>query len=550
MQQRKTNRRSYFDPSIAILFSFFWVSNSLIAQQSGSQKIWWKETVFYQIYMPSYADSDGDGYGDFKGMTSKLDYLKDLGIKGIWLTPFLTSPKVDNGYDIADYYAVDPTYGTKSDFDNFLKQAHKRGIKVIMDMVLNHTSTDCKWFREAKKSKDNPYRDYYIWRDKPNNWESFFGGTAWQKDEATNQFYYHKFDVRMADLNWSNPKVQLEVRKILKFWLDSGIDGFRLDVINFLTTDGILQDNPIVDGKQEHIYDINQLGVKPAMKMIKATVSEYPNKFIVGEIGSDKIEVLEQYQGDELLDVVFNFNFGSIPSFSIERIFDELQSMEANMSNYPTLFFGSHDMPRMIDRLAGSDPKKAAALAAIMLTAKGVPFVYYGEEIGMRNIVAQNLDEIVDIQGKTQYRLSVEKGKNVSEALVDANAQNRDKSRSPMQWNDSEFAGFSSRKSWIKVQPDYLKTNIKSEINDKNSLLSVYKQIISLRNREKALQYGTYEKLELDDDRLLFVRSFEGESITVVVNFGKPMKVNLPTGATILIGTTDLGTNGFIAYKK
>lgn len=246
---------------IIVLLSFLMANPTFLKAQNLENK-WWKETVFYQIYIPSYADSNGDGYGDFKGMTLKLDYLKELGVKGIWLTPFLTSPKVDNGYDVANYYEVDPTYGNKADFDVFLKEAHKRGIKIIMDMVLNHTSTDSKWFQESRKSKDSPYRDYYIWKDEPNNWESFFGGTAWQKDTLTNQYYYHKFDKRMADLNWSNPKVVKEIQKVLRFWLDTGVDGFRLDVINFLTTDGITLDNPIKNGVQEHLNDISQSGVK------------------------------------------------------------------------------------------------------------------------------------------------------------------------------------------------------------------------------------------------------------------------------------------------
>ena len=500
--------------------------------------------------MPSYADSNGDGYGDFKGITSKLDYLQDLGIKGIWLTPFLKSPKVDNGYDVADYYEIDPTYGSKQDFDTFLKEAHKRGIKVIMDLVLNHTSTDSKWFQEAKKSKDNPYRDYYIWKDKPNNWESFFGGTAWELDATTNQYYYHKFDVRMADLNWSNPKVVDEVQKILRFWLDAGVDGFRLDVINFLTTDGILADNPMKDGNQQHLYDIDQSGVKEAMKMIKSTVNAYPNRFIVGEIGSDKIEVLKQYQSEELLDVVFNFNFGSIPTFSAERIFNELQSMEKEMSNYPTLFFGSHDMPRMIDRLADGNPEKASALATLIFSAKGVPFVYYGEEIGMHNIIAYNFEEIADIQGKTHYQLALQKGKTPDEALLEGNKNNRDKSRSPMQWNNSKFAGFSNEKSWIKVSPDYKENNVEVLKKNKNSIFYKYKELIALRNREKVLQYGKYDRLEYKDNHILYTRSFEGESITVIVNFGKSTQIKLPKGAKILLGETNLRTNGSIIYKN
>lgn len=524
--------------------------NSQALVNKDVSKKWWKESVFYQIYMPSYADSNGDGYGDFKGMTSKLDYLQKLGVKGIWLTPFLTSPKVDNGYDIANYYEIDPTYGTKTDFDNFLEEAHKRGIKVIMDMVLNHTSTDCKWFKESRKSKDNPYREYYIWKDKPNNWESFFGGTAWQKDTLTNQYYYHKFDVRMADLNWSNPKVVTEIEKVLRFWLDSGVDGFRLDVINFLTTNGITLDNPMKNGVQEHLNDISQSAVKEAMKKIKSVVNEYDDRFVVGEIGSDKIEVLKQYQSPELLDVVFNFNFGSIDKFSGQRIFDELKSMEKNMSNYPTLFFGSHDMPRMIDRLANGNPKKAEALAALILTAKGVSFIYYGEEIGMHNIIAQTIEEMVDIQGKTQYKLILEEGKSPEEALFEGNKHNRDKSRSPMQWNGTAFAGFSNEKSWIKINSDYKEVNVQNLEKNKKSILSIYKELIALRNKEKVLQYGTYENLEFKEDQITFTRFFEGDKITVVINFGRLKKIKLLLKNKILMGNTDLKQNSFIIYRN
>jgi glycosidase len=535
---------------VGLLYFFVLNCSSIAAQNTQNSQKWWKESVFYQIYMPSYADSNGDGYGDFKGMTDKLDYLKSLGIKGVWLTPFLTSPKVDNGYDIANYYEVDPTYGSKADFDTFLNEAHKRGIKVIMDMVLNHTATECKWFQESQKSIDNPYRDYYIWKDKPNNWESFFGGTAWEKDTLTNQYYYHKFDKRMADLNWSNPKVVAEVQKVLRFWLDSGVDGFRLDVINFLNTNGITADNPVKDGQQIHSNDIDQEGVKNAMRMIKSTVSEYDNRFIVGEIGSDKIEVLKQYQSQDLLDVVFNFNFGSIKTFSSQRIFDELQSMEKNMSNYPTLFFGSHDMPRMMDRLANGNPDKGLALAALMLTAKGVPFVYYGEEIGMHNSIAKNWKEIVDIQGRTHYDLALAKGKNPDEALVEGNEHNRDKSRSPMQWNGNAFAGFSTEKTWLKINPDYKKVNVHDLMNKENSILNNYKKLIALRNREKVLQYGKYDRLEHKNNQILFTRSFEGDKITVVINFGLAKEIRLPKGAKILMGSPKLKSNGFIIYRN
>ena len=536
---------------ITALLSFFIFNvNSVKAQDLEVSKKWWKEAVFYQIYMPSYSDSNGDGFGDFKGMTQNLDYLHGIGVKGIWLTPFLSSPKVDNGYDIANYYEIDSTYGTKADFDVFLNEAHKRGIKVIMDMVLNHTSTDCKWFQESKKSLVNPYRDYYIWKDKPNNWESFFGGTAWQIDPLTNQYYYHKFDKRMADLNWSNPKVVAEVEKVLRFWLECGVDGFRLDVINFLTTDGITGDNPMKDGVQKHINDINQSGVSAAIKKIKAVVNEYENRFVVGEIGSDKIEILKQYQSPDLLDVVFNFNFGSIEKFSAQRIFDELQSMEKNRSNYPTLFFSSHDMPRMIDRLADGNAEKATALAALILTAKGVPFIYYGEEIGMHNITAQKIEDMVDIQGKTHYQLTLARGKNPDEALREGNKHNRDKSRSPMQWSGDALAGFSTEKSWIKINSDYKEVNVQNLEQQKNSILKNYKELIELRNREKALQYGKYDKLEYADNQISYTRSFDGDTITTIINFDTEKEVKLPAGAKVLMGNNLLIKNSFIIYKN
>lgn len=527
----------------------FSMSFYLQAEGQTVARTWWKETVFYQIYMPSFQDSNNDGFSDFNGITSRLDYLQSLGIKGIWLTPFLQSPKVDNGYDVADYYQIDPTYGTMNDFQHFLNEAHKRGIKVIMDMVLNHTSTDCHWFQESRKSKDNPYRNYYIWKNEPNNWESFFGGGAWQLDTLTNQYYLHKFDVRMADLNWTNPSVVNEIQKVLRFWLGLGIDGFRFDVINFLNTDDITTDNPVKDGKIQAVYNINQPGVKKAIAIIKSTVNEYKDRFTVGEVGNDQIEVLKQYQSPELMDVVFNFNFGSIPSFSVERLFNELQSMEKNMSDYPTLFFGSHDNPRLMNRLANNDPQKSLALATLMLTAKGVPFIYYGEEIGMQDITANNYDEILDIQGKTFYKLALDDGKTGEEALAEGNSHNRDKSRSPMQWDNTVYASFSKVKPWINLHENAKEVNVENAINDENSMLHVYRLLIRLRNEEKTLQYGVYKNLDCKNDCISFTRVYEKTEIIVIINFGAARKVKLPRKAKKLLGTTDLQTNRFLIYR-
>ncbi|MDD2197448.1 MAG: alpha-glucosidase [Bacteroidales bacterium] len=510
---------------------------------------WWKETVFYQIYMPSFQDSDGDGYSDFVGITSRLDYLDSLGVKGIWLTPFYTSPKVDNGYDIANYYQVDSTYGTLDDFKTFINVAHSKDIKVIIDMVVNHSSIECEWFQESRKSIDNPYRNYYIWHDEPNNWESFFGGSAWEYDSVTNQYYYHQFDTTMADLNWSNPNLVEEIQNVLRFWLDLGVDGFRLDVINFLTTDGITLDNPISNGKQEHIYDVNQPSVKDAIRLIKATISEHDNKFVVGEIGSDKLKVLSQYQSPELMDVVFNFNFGSIPEFSVQRIFEELQNMEDSLSEYPTLFFGSHDMPRLINRLAKGDTSLAKALAALIITAKGVPFIYYGEEIGMQNIEANAFNEIVDIQAKTQYNIALNKGLSSVDALAEANKHNRDRSRSPMQWNGTHNAGFSSDKPWIRINDNYVENNVEALKDVEESIFNTYKNLIALRNKEKTLQYGQYETLKLIDNRIHFTRFYQGDRITIIINFCNPIEIDLPKSAEILMGESFIQKNEFLIFK-
>ncbi|WP_456376350.1 alpha-glucosidase [Lutibacter sp.] len=516
----------------------------------GSQ--WWKETVFYEIYMPSFKDGNEDGFSDFKGIRSKLDYIQDLGVKGIWLTPFQKSPKVDNGYDVSDYYMIDPSYGTLDDFKEFILEAHKRDIKLIMDLVVNHTSTEMNWFQESRKSKDNPYRDYYIWKDKPNNWESFFGGSAWELDSLTNEYYYHQFDIEMADLNWGNPKVVEEIKEVLRFWLDMGVDGFRLDVINFLTTEGITVDNPFDEnGKQMHLYDINQKGVKEAMKTIKKTINEYDNRFIVGEIGSDKIEMLKQYQGSDLLDVVFNFNFGSIKEFSAQRIFDELQSMENNMSNYPTLFFGSHDMPRLMSRLAEGNPERAEALVALILTAKGVPFIYYGEEIGMENIMANSIDEMKDVQGHTQYKLALKEGKSKEDALILGNKFNRDKSRSPMQWDSSIYAGFSVKEPWIKVHQNYRKVNVSVLEQTENSLLNKYKKLISLRNAEPVLHYGEYKELIFSNDIIQFTREYNGEKIQCFFNFSENSEeINLKENQRVLLGSSILKPNNFLIVKS
>ncbi|GAA0315827.1 alpha-amylase family glycosyl hydrolase [Bacillus carboniphilus] len=498
---------------------------------------WWKKAVFYEIYMPSFADGNGDGIGDFKGIISKLDYLKELGVKGVWLTPFYPSPKVDNGYDIADYKNIDPDYGTMEDFEEFIEEAHKRGIRVIADLVLNHTSSEHPWFKESRSSKDNPKRDWYIWKDgekdvPPNNWESFFGGTAWEWDEQTGQYYYHAFAKEQVDLNWANPEVREAMKDVMKFWIDKGIDGFRLDVINFLTVSNEFKDNPYLENdEQDHLYDKDQDGVLEAVQEISAFAKSHGDIFLVGEVGSEDLEVLKPYCGEGKLDVVFNFNLGSQSSFSVDTIFSEISKMEENYTEdqWPTLFFSSHDMPRHCERLAGGiDPElRAKHLAVLLTTAKGVPFLYFGDEIGMRNLVAEKKEDIQDIQGRTAYELAVRDGKTEVEALAIGNEKSRDASRSPMQWDDSENAGFSSGTPWIRVHPSYRDINVKVEETDPHSMLHFYKKLLKIRNSVSALQNGCYEKIERRGDALFYSRTDDQSTMYVGINYGAE-KVTLP----------------------
>lgn len=488
---------------------------------------WWKQAVFYEIYMPSFKDGNGDGIGDFAGITSKLDYLKELGIDGLWLTPFYPSPKVDNGYDIADYYDIDSDYGSMRDFELFIKEAHQRNIRVIVDLVLNHTSYAHPWFQESRSSKDHPKRDWYIWRDQPNNWESFFGGPAWEYDETTKQYYYHAFAKEQVDLNWANPEVKQAMFDVMKFWLEKGVDGFRLDVINFLTVNDSFKDNPFDADKKEqiHLYDKDQEGVLDVIKEIAAFVHQYPDKFLVGEVGSEDLEVLKQYSGQGKLDVVFNFNIGSMEEFHPEKLFLELSETEKayDSTQMATLFFSSHDMSRFISRFGGREDR-AKLFATLMLTAKGVPFIYFGDEIGMRDWVADSIEKMKDVQGRMAYSLALQAGKSHDEALVMANQKSRDLSRTPMQWNGELYAGFSDTEPWITIPEDSCHVNVEKQLQDRDSMLFFYRQLLQLRKQNSSLTLGEYEFLDYDDGLIYFARKGSSERVLVMLNFTGQLK--------------------------
>jgi glycosidase len=500
---------------------------------------WWSQSVFYEIYMPSFKDGNGDGVGDFPGITSKLDYLKELGVDGLWLTPFYPSPKVDNGYDISDYYGVDPAYGTMRDIETFLAEAHKRKINVIIDLVLNHTSSEHPWFKESRSSKDHPKRDFYIWRDEPNNWESFFSGSAWEHDEVTGQYYYHAFAKEQVDLNWTNPDVKQAMFDVMKFWLEKGVDGFRLDVINFLKVSDVFLDNPYDCEKDEqiHLHDQNQEGISTIIKEIAEFVHQYPDKFLVGEVGSEDIQVLKRYSGTGKLDVSFNFNIGSIESFDPERLYRRLIETEEayEPDQVPTLFFSSHDMSRHISRFGGS-VDRGKLIAVLLLTARGVPFIYQGDEIGMQDWVADDISEMMDVQGKLAYAEAIHNGKSKEEALAMANERCRDKSRTPMQWGPTPYAGFSDVKSWIPVPEESLQINVESQRNDEDSMLSWYKQLLRLRKEYPSLQAGEYKSMQYQDGLFSFIRRGEKESIWVALNFSdKPLPLEIGEDHVVLL---------------
>jgi len=498
---------------------------------------WWKKAVFYEIYVPSFCDGNNDGIGDIQGIISKLDYLLELGIDGIWLTPFYRSPKVDNGYDISDYFAVDRDYGTMADFERLIAEAHRRGIRVIADLVLNHTSTSHPWFQEARSAKDHPKRDWYIWKDPaggapPNNWESFFGGSAWEYDEKTGQYYYHAFSKNQADLNWTNPEVKKAMFAVIDFWQAKGVDGFRFDVINFLKTSGKFPNNPYDEkGEQIHRFDKDQEGILETVREICAECRRRPEPFLVGEVGSEDLQILKRYSGKGLLDAVFNFNLGSMEKFSVKRIFAELKRMEEAYTDEqtPTLFFSSHDMSRHISRF-GRPPHEvetAKLIATLMLTARGIPFIYYGDEIGMRDLYLDDVKKMKDVQGIAAYEMAIASGKTEGEALKIANERGRDKSRSPMQWDGSEFAGFSDASPWLPLSDQSV--HVEGQRKDPDSLFNHYRRLIRLRKAFPALHAGRYRVLRERDGVIFYIRSHQEEKILVVLNFNE-RSVSFPAG--------------------
>ncbi|MEX3018142.1 alpha-glucosidase [Kluyvera sp. STS39-E] len=516
---------------------------------------WWQASTCYQIYLPSFCDGNGDGLGDFPGLLSKVDYLQQLGVGAIWITPFYPSPLVDNGYDISDYCAVDPRFGTLADFQRVVECCHARGIRVIIDLVVNHVSSAHPWFRDAWNNPASRYRNYFLFSKTPNNWQSFFSGSAWCAEPDTGEYYYHKFAPQQVDLNWANPQVEQEIYRVIDFWKAQGVDGFRFDVINFLTTNGIGPDNPIEDGEQRHEFDINQPGIIDTLRRLCGYVRQQGSSFLIAEIGSDELDILARYQSPELMDVVFNFNIGSQKTFDISRLCSEINATQARQSGLPTLFFSSHDMPRMIGRFGEGprDSERALAVLALQLTLRGVPFIFQGEELGMTDYLPQSVEQIFDVQGKTRYHTALEQGADADQALTLALEHSRDASRAPLPWSDAPFAGFSTVRPWMPIGDDYPQINAVKQQQMPDSLWRHYQALIALRRQTEAMREGDAGLLALTKGCVRFTRSTPNERIWVAINFGMP--VHNPwraIAADVLYGqdTQWLGKNHILMKRR
>jgi alpha-glucosidase len=541
---------------------------------------WWQTATFYQIYPRSFADGNGDGIGDLKGMAEKLDYLKDLGIDALWLSPHFPSPQWDCGYDVSDYMNVEPEYGTLDDFKYFLDEAHRRGIRVILDLVLNHSSDQHAWFQESRSSRDNPKRDWYIWKDgkpdgsPPNNWYSMFGGSAWEYDAQTDSYYYHYFLKQQPDLNWRNPEVKQAMFDAVRFWLDMGVDGYRLDAIGTIYEDpelpdqrsGITQVELYQMSEQAktpedwqklgkiwltmYEYQSDQPGIHELMRELRAIIDEYEDRVLVGETD----EIAFYGSGDDELHLVFNFPLMQTDRLTPQWVRKNQKERLALIPSaaWPCNTLGNHDSSRVYNRFG--DGKNNEALARqnllLLLALKGTPFLYNGEEIGMSDYLLPTKDQIRDVTGLFYYQLLVElAGADPENALEIALRNSRDKNRTPMQWANAENGGFSPSgvTTWLPVNPNYAEGfNVEAQEQDRDSLLHFYRRAIKMRRETPALIYGDYQPVDDDaNECLAFVRTAPQQRCLVVMNMTdqpQKMALKLPvTCAAMLFSTHQPG---------
>lgn len=510
-----------------------------------TQMKWWQKTIAYEIYVSSFKDSDGDGYGDLNGIREKLDHLEKLGVGAIWLTPVCDSPMVDNGYDVADYYAINPRYGTMEDMEALIDEAGRKGIRIVMDLVFNHTSDQCKWFLESAKSKDNPYSDWYIWRDaredgsEPNNWRGIFGGSAWTWSEERQQYYLHTFAVQQPDLNWANPDVRNALFAVANFWLEKGVGGFRMDAIPYIKKPSDFSDGPVDDPDGlSNIHDrtANTPGILDYLHEFKEKVTAGKDIFTVGEVNGIGPDQLKDWIGDAgVFDMLFEFGHVSLGFCGAEiwckeepwtirdlkRALTGSQMATAKNGWYP-IFFENHDKPRSINHYFFDQADRVLAgraLGTILLTLRGTPFLYQGEEIGMTNVRWESIDDYDDISSHSQFETALINGFSKEKAMECIYRFSRDNARTPMQWSDEGNAGFSTGRPWLPVNENYSLVNVKREEEKEDSVLAWYQKLVSLRKQHPVLTCGTYtEVLANSEEIYAYIREDETETLGILVN--------------------------------
>lgn len=521
------------------------------------QRSWWKEAVVYEVYPRSFNDSNGDGIGDLQGVTQKLDYLKSLGVDVIWLGPMYQSPNADNGYDISNYERIMDEFGTMADFNSLLAGLHQRDMKLILDLVVNHTSDEHRWFKESRKSTDNPYRDFYIWKDPapdggpPNNWVSYFSGSAWQMDSTTNQYYLHLFAKKQPDLNWDNTAVRDSIYSMMHFWLDKGVDGFRMDVVSLYSKKpGFPSFPPDFNGDFAHFYANGPHEHEYLKEMNKRVLRDY-DIMTVGEASGVKLDEAPLYVSPERheLDMIFQFELMGIdhqpknylehrdwtlPEF--KHIVNKWDSAMAG-KGWNSIFLGNHDNPRVVSRFGNDSTyrqESAKVFATFLMTMRGTPYIYQGDELGMTNVPFKTIDDFRDIDTFNKYKEIKRQGGDLEHFLDQERMFGRDNSRSPMQWNDHAYAGFSTHEPWIMVNPNYTEINAANEDSLKHSVLNYYRKVITYRKNHPGLVYGDFDVLNPSDENIFaYLRKGEKNNFLVVMNFtDNETSFNLPERAT------------------
>lgn len=516
-------------------------------------RTWWKESVVYQIYPRSFQDSNGDGIGDIPGILSRLDYLQQLGVDVIWLSPVYESPNDDNGYDISHYQRIMDDFGTLADWEMLLAGLHERKMRLIMDLVVNHSSDEHAWFVESRKSKDNPYRDFYIWRDgkdgkEPNNWSSIFSGSAWQRDDATGQYYLHLFSKKQPDLNWEHEPLRRNVYDMMTWWLDKGVDGFRMDVINLISKAKEMPDAP---GEQRYNsggdYFMNGPRIHEYLQEMNREVLSKYDIMTVGETPGVSPEEASLYVGEDRkeLNMVFQFELMDIdagPGGKWNVVPWTLQEFKRIMSKWQTelygkgwnsLYLNNHDQPRMVSRF-GNDTKyrkeSAKMLATLLHTLQGTPYIYQGEELGMTNVEFDSIDQYQDIETLNMFKEYREMGRSEADILASIHVKGRDNARTPMQWDATAHGGFTAGTPWLTVNPNYADINAEEAVNDPDSIYHYYRGLIALRKRHEVIVYGEYDLLLQEDERIYaYTRTLGNERLLVVLNFfEQPVPFNLP----------------------